>query len=185
MPAVAACSETVLVIADADVWSDGIPEAVGEIEERKHQWAKPHRSVYRLTEKSTEQFIAGADHRDLELERSRYFGVAGGGIVVARRETLLDVPMDPRFVGWGQEDAAWALALSTLAGEPSAGKRDLIHLYHPAQPRLSARMGSTESWRLFRRYKSARRSPQAMRSLLEEIHVDDPDQPAVHGSSPG
>ena len=76
--------------------------------------------------------------------------------------------MDKRFIGWGQEDVAFALALHTLAGPAWLGDSDLIHLWHPPQARLTRRKGSVESWALFRRYQSAKRDPLKMRELLKE-----------------
>ena len=68
----------------------------------------------------------------------------------------------------GQEDESWALALHTLAGMAYLGEEDLIHLWHPPQPRLNERKGSAESWSLMRRYVKARRNPAEMKSLVEE-----------------
>ena len=71
----------------------------------------------------------------------------------------------------GQEDESWALALTTVAGQPYLGEADLVHLWHPPQQRLSRRKGSHENWALMRRYAAARRDPEQMRSILKEIDV--------------
>jgi hypothetical protein len=164
-PAIEQSSADIIVLADADCWTDGLPEAVRAVE-LGAPWAKPHKLVHRLTKASTEAFMAGESWT--ELDQKPYHGVAGGGFVVARRETFLEVPMDKRFVGWGQEDVAFALALHTLAGPAWLGDADLIHLWHPPQARLTRRKGSVESWALFRRYQSAKRDPLKMRELLKE-----------------
>jgi hypothetical protein len=132
----------------------------------------PHSAVHRLTESSTTRYMAGASHEGLALTQRAYKGWEGGGYVVARRETLLDVPLDPRFVGWGAEDESWALALRTLKGPPWRGKEPLIHLFHPPQERMSRRWGSVESKALHRRYLNARNDEQAMRRLIEEAKRD-------------
>jgi len=186
MPAVRASTADVLVIADADVWTDGLPEAVRAVE-LGAGWAKPHKLVHRLTAESTDRYIAGEPWEGLDLDRKSYVGIAGGGYVVAKRETLLDIPLDPRFVGWGQEDESWAVALHLLAGMAYLGRADLIHLWHPPQPRLTDRRGSEESWLLMRRYVNARRNPEAMRDLVAEIketHDLEPHQPGVPDSAP-
>jgi len=177
-PVIEASSADVLVIADADCWTDGLEEAVTAVE-LGAPWAKPHRNVLRLTEKSTRLFMAGEEWS--ELDQPVYRGVAGGGFVAARKETLLDVPMDPRFVGWGQEDIAWAIALHTLAGPAWVGDADLVHLWHPPQERMSRMWGSTGSRRLLRRYVGAKGKPDVMRSLIEEIHDRKPSEPSLPG----
>jgi hypothetical protein len=182
MPAVRESTADIIVVSDADVWCD-MTEAI-EAVKCGAPWAKPHRDVYRLTEQATADFYGGADYRDLPLDRAVYRGIAGGGVVVAKRTTLLDIPLDPRFVGWGQEDESWALALHTVAGMAYLGTEDLIHLWHPPQPRMSERKGSPESWHLMRRYAKARRDPEQMRSILKEIHALEPTEPTVRDSAP-
>lgn len=168
MPAVAGCdADAIVVVADADVWSDGLQAAIQAVEDGA-PWAMPHGLVHRLTEDGTAAVFAGADWRSQPTCQKPYPGIPGGGVVVARRETLLDVPLDPRFVGWGQEDESWAMALTTLAGAPWRGNADLVHWWHPPQERLCRRRGSVDGWKLRRRYIRARHDTAAMRQLLEE-----------------
>lgn len=169
MPVIAECSDGVLVIADADVWCEGLAEAVSDVQEGA-AWAIPHGGVFRLSEQATAEVFAGGELReDAELTRPAYKGTEGGGFVIARRDTLLDIPLDPRFVGWGNEDDSWGIALRCLAGAPKRGRRPpLFHLWHPPQDRLTTRWGSAESKRLYKRYHAAREAPDAMRTLIEE-----------------
>jgi hypothetical protein len=159
----------ILVIADADVWVDP-SEALASCD----TWAVPHMMVHRLSESSTERVLAGEDWRGLPLDpsnsqdRKPYRGQIGGGVTVIRREVLEDIPMDPRFVGWGQEDAAWAHALTCLAGTPWRGTHDLVHLWHPPQPRRSRNVGNEAGRELYGRYQKARRNPALMQTLIEE-----------------
>lgn len=185
MPAIAACDAgAVVVVADADVWCDGISAAVAAVEAGA-PWAIPHDLVHRLSETGTAAVLAGAHWRGQPVCQQPYPGVMGGGIVVARRETLLEAPLDPRFVGWGQEDESWAVALTALAGPPWRGAAPLLHLWHPPQPRLDRRRGSTGGWNLRRRYLRARRDPAAMRQLLDEArHALHSPEPAVHDLEP-
>lgn len=185
MPAVTAAPPgAIVVVADADVWTDGLRDAIQAVQDGAG-WAIPHWTVHRLAETATDAMLAGGDWRGQPLARRAYQGLAGGGVVVALRETLLQVPLDPRFIGWGQEDQSHAIALTTLAGAPWRGTADLTHLWHPPQPRLSRSRGSEESWRLRRRYLQARHDPAAMRRLLTEatdaLHAH---QPAVHDLEP-
>jgi len=167
MPAVEASSADVLVIADADVWCDGLDAAVRAVAGGA-PWSQPHRMVHRLSETATERVLAGADWHGLPLAQWPYVGFEGGGIVVARRETLLEVPM-PVFFGWGGEDESHAHALRTLAGPPWRGDADLVHCWHPPQERMSRRWGSDEGRALVKRFQAARGNPAAMRQLLKEV----------------
>lgn len=169
MPAVERSTADVLVVADADVFSDGVGEAIHAVSGGA-AWAIPHLNVCRLTPDATTALLAGEESA-ASYDEKPYRGIEGGGIIVARRETLLEIPLDPRFIGWGQEDESHGVALHTLAGEPWRGTHDLIHLWHPPQPRASRARGSHEGWRLRRRYLKARRDPAQMRELLEEAHA--------------
>ena len=74
----------------------------------------------------------------------------------------------PRIRGWGQEDEAWSIALHCLYGEPWRGDRDLVHYWHPPQPRMSRIIGSVEGQQLRKRYRDAQNDPAAMRALIKE-----------------
>lgn len=179
--ALARCSAEIVVVADADVWTEGIPDAV-EAVRNGSPWAVPHRDVYRLVEHSTTAFLAGMNWMGLELTEPPYPTYWGGGVVVAPRETILDIPLDPRFVGWGQEDHAWGMALTYLAGTAWRGSKPLIHLWHPPQERMQRRFGSLEGKRLWQRYLRARSDPRKLRDLIEEAKraARDSAQPALH-----
>lgn len=157
----------IVIQADADCWTDGLPEAVAAVESGA-PWAIPHTMVYRLTEDATGRVLAGADWRDQPLAQRPYRGIAGGGFVVASRDALRAVPLDARFIGWGQDDEAHSIALNALLGPPWRGTAPLIHLWHPPQERMTRRRGSQESWNLRRRYARAKDDPAAMSALIEE-----------------
>jgi hypothetical protein len=121
----------------------------------------------------------------IEDPRGGYDGFEGGGVVVMRRETAQEVPIDPRFAGWGQEDHCLGFALHTLFGPCWRGTASLVHLFHPPAPRLDRKRGSGESWQLFRRYDRARRNPDHMRALLKEARESFPaHQPDVCAAGP-
>jgi hypothetical protein len=182
-PAVEASEAEIIVQADADCLTDGLTDAVRAIEDGA-PWAIPHDLLHRLSEEDTAAVIEGADWRRLGLEQPSYSGIEGGGVVVARRETLLAAPLDHRFQGWGQEDESHAVALTTIAGEPWRGDADLYHLWHPPQKRLTRRRGSRASWELRRRYFAARNDPAAMTSLIEESRDQSADEHSRDDSAP-
>jgi hypothetical protein len=176
MPTVPSCDD-IVIVADADCWCDGIGAAVTAVESGAADWAAPHMKVHRLTEKATEYLLAGCQvPTSLAIEEcpvngpEPYNGFVGGGIVVVRRDVLLEVPFDPRFLGWGGEDASWRDAMLTLIGPPWRGRDPLFHLWHPPQPRRSRKVGSRESAALRTRYVRANRKPAQMRALLAEIN---------------
>lgn len=105
MPAVTASEAEVIVVADADVWTDAqrLREAVSAVE-RGAAWAMPHRRVLRLSERATSEVLDGtrlSEVSELETAEEPHDATFGGGIVVARRGVILSTPLDPHFVGWG------------------------------------------------------------------------------------
>ena len=168
-----ATNAEVVVLADADVWCDNLPEALQALSDG-FRWSIPHRSVHRLDERSTALYQAGAGPETLTLSERAYAGVEGGGIVVIRREDYEACPLDPRFTGWGQEDEAWGFALRCLYGPPWRPTRHapLWHCWHPPPERMTRARGNQASWHLRVRYARARHDPDAMRRLIEEGRHD-------------
>lgn len=158
----------VLVVADADVITD--PFAVRtsvNVVAAGAAWSMPHGRVHRLDRAATDDVLGGIHPAATKgRDQSPYRGWSGGGIVVLRRTTWHEVPMDRRFEGWSGEDESWACALSTLAGPCVRLDADLFHLWHPPQPRLSRRWGSVAARSLSRRYRAATGDPDAMRRLV-------------------
>ena len=169
-------SGDVLVVADADVWCDATVDAVAQVQDGK-AWAVPHRRIYRLSKESTTRVLFGAPWHGLPLsednrqDRRPYIGNAGGTLLVLSRAALEKAPPDPRFMGWGQEDEAWGCALRTLVGPVRRGVADLVHLWHPAQPRLDRRKGNPENVQLWQRYRRAEGSRPRMAALVDEGRV--------------
>lgn len=171
MPIIEASSARTIVVADADVWSDELDLAIDAVNHGR-PWAVPHFRVHRLNEAATAKVYDGVDPKTLGPElydQSPYVGVAGGGIVVLRRDVALDVPLDPRFTGWGGEDHSWGYALDSLHGAPWRGRGPLWHLWHPPQRRATRKVGSAASERLRKRYWAAWGQHDAMRQIVEEI----------------
>lgn len=173
-------NDEVVIVADADVWSGWVSIAVGRVQGGDVQWAVPHRQLRRLNEEATARVLAGEDWQHFDqpdhLAEQLRVGVPGGGMVIARAAVLKNVPLDPRFRGWGQEDHSWGLALRTLVGEPYRPKpiAPMAHLWHPPAPRLNRTWGSRRGTKHYRRYLQADGDIGAMLALIREI-----DRPAV------
>lgn len=162
---------SVVVMADADIWSPGVLEAV-EMIHRGHRWVVPQRLIFRLNEAATARVLAGAEPdrcatKDDVAERP-YIGWMGGGCLALAADAAHAVPIDSRFAGWGCEDEAWAVALKTLEGHPRRISQPLWHLWHPPQDRPTRSTGSEASEALLARYHAAHRDPRSMAELVEE-----------------
>jgi hypothetical protein len=159
-----------LIVSDGDVWTSGLFEALEHVEQAG--WAIPHLMLCRLSEASTERVLAGENPEDQDDFAERpYKGFECGTVFVIRRDVLLDVPPDVRFVGWGGEEQSLALALNSLVGKPWRGRQPCWHLHHPPQPRQSRGVGNEANLKLYRRYKIARHDPARMRALIDEAKV--------------
>lgn len=162
----------VFVISDADVWPEGLDAGIAKA--TLHGWAVPNGYLHRLSEDSTWQVLNGKPWRGLPLstdnrQDSKPYRVhEGGTCLIVTADAFDAAPPDPRFVGWGGEDDAWAAALHTLVGRPWRGDADIVHLWHPAEPRLTRSKGNEANHALRRRYLNARRAPDLMRYLIEE-----------------
>jgi hypothetical protein len=153
-------TESVVVVADADCVTPGIKQAVRAVQQGA-AWAMPHLKVYRMSVTATQEIYRGASPgsmtgKNIWLDQSPYKGYEGGGITVLRRDVYLDCPLDPAFMGWGQEDEAWAMALNGLYGAPWRGIAPLYHLWHEKPPRMSRYAGSEVSMARLNEYKEAR-----------------------------
>lgn len=177
--ALAESTEPVVVIADADSVTAGIQGAVDAVQ-RGASWAMPHLKVYRMSRDATQEIYNGAapgslTGRRIWLDQDPYKGFEGGGITVMRRDTYLNCPLDPAFVGWGQEDEAWAMALNGLYGAPWRGQAPLYHLWHEKPARLTRYAGSAASLERLEQYKEARIHntwPELLREARKSVEAD-------------
>ena len=159
----------VLVVADADVWCDEVANVVDLVATGQVPWGIPHLEVARLDAAATLRVIhSGLDPATVTFAEKPYRGRIGGGMAVIPRDLWDACPMDPRFVGWGQEDESWGHALLGVAGRPARGRAPLWHLWHPPQPRRDRGIGSAENLDLCRRYLVAGRHPDQLAELLAE-----------------
>lgn len=167
VPALERSSASTVAVADADVWAEADGVEVGrQAVLAGKPWVRPYTDVYRLTEQGTRDYMMNGCKS--ELEQKPYQGIYGGGIVIASREALLDVPLDKRFVGWGGEDESWGIALHTLIGPPHFLNNDLVHFWHETPQRVSRQVGSVENNKIRKKYYGAISKPDRMRKIVED-----------------
>jgi hypothetical protein len=170
--AVTKVAADVYVIHDADVWCDRTVDAVTAVASGRAAVAVPHTLVRRLSEPATAALYDGGVF-DGPLDQAPYRGVFGGGITVVAADVYDRVPLDHRFVGWGQEDEAWGIALGVLARPVTRLAGVLWHLWHPPAERMSRVFGNADGKVLRRRYEHAARNRSRMEALLAEPGVRD------------
>jgi len=165
-PVIAGGRAEVVILADADSIVPALPLTAAVTAATRTGWAVPHTRVQRMSQDDTGRVLAGQRGIPASLECERP-ALAGGGIVVATRQAWETVNgIDPRFFGWGGEDQALGMALTHLVGQPWTPPAPVIlwHLWHPSGPRTA----TDQSKQLWRRYKTARQSPDMMRDLVKE-----------------
>lgn len=192
--ALARTDADLLVVADADVYvPDGLNLAVDMVAAGRVAWAMPHLRVYRLTSAGTDRLMKtgklppparvdpprGGGPVGERMVAESHKGKEGGGCVVLTRRLYELAPMDPRFLGWGQEDEAWGRALTVLAGPAQRVAAPLWHLWHnpparvgpdapPGHSRFKRSIGNLAGLELYRRYRAAS-TPAQMLALLAEF----------------
>lgn len=159
-----------VVVMDADVVIDPrtLNRAIAAVDAGA-PWVMPHYQVHRLTEDETAAVLtqdpsSEVSARGRHLERDPFPGCVGGGIVVTTKTAWERAPMDPRFVGWGYEDASWGMALNTLAGTCERLQADLVHLWHPEQPSRPRRQEASAA--LWKDYQKANGVPARMSRVV-------------------
>lgn len=176
--AVTTTDTDVYVIADADCIPDPgtLTDAVDTA--TTVGWAVPFRFVYRQSQEHTTRILAGdaapgTTPTELDPDAHPYGhpmrAVRGGGVVVVRRDAWDRVAgIDPRFYGWGGEDKAFGIALTTLVARVPLLPAPLFHLWHPPAAPYDCRRGTPESEALIARYYAAAGDRRAMRDLVNE-----------------
>lgn len=156
----------VIVLADADSYVDSrvLSRAVEAVAGGSHGWAVPFTVVKRITRADTRRILDGDPVPRPTLERHAR-ALPGGGIVVASREAWRTVNgVDPRFNGWGGEDACLGYTLTALVGAPwTPPPAALWHLWHPA-----ARRPTQTTNDLWNRYRRARCQSGALAQIVKE-----------------
>lgn len=146
-----ACGE-VFVILDADAYID--PKVIVDcaknisaaLAKGKHLWYVPYRRLYRLTEEFTGEIIDSDPSHEYSftspikpewIEPGTSVSVNNGYkfgamVQIMPAEAFFACGgMDPRFQGWGGEDAAFMRAVDTMYATHEITNNDVCHLWHP------------------------------------------------------
>lgn len=125
-------SADVLVFADADVipGPGAVDEAV-RIATQNDCTVYPYTNYVRLTQDATRALLDGGWAGEFEWTIDN----SVGALFVVKRSLYLEAGgCDPRFVGWGFEDVAWAVQSALLFGENQRVQGNLLHLWHAWDP---------------------------------------------------
>lgn len=167
----------VAVIADADVVAEPVQvfQAVLRANAYGNLVAAYDRFVG-LNQRITDRILAGTEKGHWE-RGARFRSLRHVSSLLAIRRDLWDEVggFDERFVGWGEEDTAFASAARVLRGfERIEG--NVYHLYHQRQsPHKTLRPEWHEAKALSERYQAAQTTEEMRALLAERVEVYAPD----------
>ncbi|MFI8593115.1 hypothetical protein ACIGCK_01615 [Microbacterium sp. NPDC078428] len=158
--------DDVVVLGDADTIPEPAPlRAAIEAARTSGRVHLPYTAYHWLGAEGSAQFAAGIAPEDCRFELVR--GACSGVYVTTRRTWESHGGQDPRFRGWGYEDAAWQLAHTTLVGAPPQRHEGRVYaLHHVAETRAGAQYDANAA--LMERYRTASEDASAMRALVSE-----------------
>ena len=160
----------IFVIADGDVLfaPATILEAIQLL--KHHAWVVPfhNRKIINLSKQNTEELLRSEPKLPLQVKLREYDiesqipFFAGKLNVITRKNFNRVGGFDERFIGYGREDDAFALAVNTLCGFMKRMDRMVFHLWHPHGGAISKRNEN-----LRRLYLEAYGDPQKMYQLIQ------------------
>lgn len=126
-----------------------------------HPWVGLYAATGTYNPDDTQAILTGEPPNNYQLGNIHPFCIAIIGI-----RADMWIPLDERFTGWGSEDTAWRLALTTLYGEPPTPTSTLQCLHHPPAPRDQAE----HNYELLLEYQTAA-GTDTMRAYLQKVGV--------------
>lgn len=159
----------VAVIADSDITIAGtqVEDAI-QCAHATHRLVIAYRFYRMLDPQSTTKLMRqpGIDRR--RLKSKKLWDSCSGCIVVPRGLWDELGGFDERFVGWGWEDVAFALAADTIGGRRYRIDGDIWHLWHPITKERTQTSELYQANKVLaeQRYAGAYMKPDAMRELL-------------------
>lgn len=131
---------------------------------RVKQLVFAHNEQYRLSQKGTEDVLAGADPLECEMESGPHFNTFSGVLAVPRALWEEVGGFDERFKTWGWEDLAFWASCWGMARGFDRVEGHLIHLWHEPSPDRDDHANEE----LGRRYLDAKRNRSLTRALIRE-----------------
>jgi hypothetical protein len=136
-----------------------------------HPWIVPFSRGYKLTADGAGKAIQTGELKlptNLKnTDIAENFTSLGALMNVVSRQAFETVGgMDERFLGWGSEDEAFAIALDTIAGKHFRMNETIFHLWHPPAEHYHQYTQYNET--LKNRYYEARDNVNAMTQLISE-----------------
>lgn len=183
-------SGDVIVVLDADTWSDRLDDAVEMVNTGQADWCMPHDTYVRLDEQATVAVLGGAHPGSQDSEprwaEPPYAQRPGACPLVIRRDLALRIPPDQRYEGWGGEENSWGWALTALHGPVARLTGRAWHLWHEPQPHPTRHTGSPATEKLKARYKAAAATwgTEAMAQLVAEARGDAKEAPRASTPRP-
>jgi hypothetical protein len=117
---------------------------------------------------TTRQVLAGRPYDEVRGAAYRKWNHESSIVVIGRELWDYLGGFDERFVGWGQEDVAFAQACRVLSGEPIRIPGRVVHLFHGKSTERDRRRPEwLANQALGKRYRETK-EPEAMRELLSE-----------------
>ncbi len=131
-------SGEVVVVADADTTVGSAATLAKAIEmAAAGEWVLPYETYFNATEEHTQELLRLAPGDELHEPVTWEFRLTDSisGALVMPREAFRTVGgYDERFIGWGYEDRAFAIALDTLWKPCVRLPGHVLHLWHPVGP---------------------------------------------------
>ncbi|WP_209125516.1 galactosyltransferase-related protein [Alkalihalobacillus sp. BA299] len=163
-------TNSIFVIADADIFYDPIiiTKSIKLLE--IHPWVIPYNNVLNLTETSTKKLLKTKPiwPTNIRIEaRKRHSGTyssVGGLNVIPRHHFEAVGGFDERFVGWGREDDTFVLAMNAICGPFVRIDSSIYHLWHPPMEKSNLNQND----QLYQKYKKASGKKEAIEKLIND-----------------
>lgn len=185
-------SGRIFVVLDADCLMDSaiVQSCADKIDaavaQGKRLWFVPYLYLYRLTQHATKLVLRSDPAAPFDIPTPPLpgwvepggpnYGHQYGALILMMPASAFHLVggMDPRFRGWGSEDAAFMRSLDTLYALHQTTNNEVLHMWHvrPGNNYLTRkwegqRMTNVNS-RLGQRYGLASGDPTLMRALVDE-----------------
>jgi len=176
--AVKLATRDIFIITDADILFD--PADIENAVEMLSQdvWVAPFTDRIEIGEKDTADLLNKCPCENIKSLEFSDYKVTQPGVgsicIVPRKYFDMVKGFDGRFRGWGGEDCAFEMSLTTLCGprfQPPGSK--IWHLYHPQS--LSSTYQSPyypANYALYERYLGANGNADLMKRLIEEKNLE-------------